>query len=328
MSYKNIVLVSCADKKEFFCRMRDFLCQRNGTYDYSTTGIGWTLHDSSYAADEDNPAVNDWIVIKSTGENGKEDIYLQIKWTTNGISVYGWLYWNNSTHAGVHQYGSSSSMTVAESGSYELSVYGDLSFIIIIESSNTTYDYLAYAGCVINQVYDNTVAISAGALSSGSDVTISLDAVPASWYVGQRIFIRDDAGIDIITIKSISGNDITADLSSNYAAGCKLRADFPYVVNNIATSMNGYAMIGHNSTVALSYSAVYNTNYQTSADPDALNADYFGAPIDLAGTDSYFGQLPHVWTVSSTGLTEKAAFDNGYRFFKIYTSFYLAIEEV
>lgn len=328
MAYKNLVLQACASKVEFFCRMRDFICARNGTYDYTTTGIGWTLHDSSYAVDEDNPAINDWVVLKSVGENSKEDIYLQVKWLSGSIAVYGWQYWNNTTHAGVHQYNTAINFTIAESGSYELSVYGDLDFVVVIESINTTYDYLVFAGCLINQLYDNTVAISAAPLSSGSDIGITLDAVPSSWYVGQRVFIRDDANIDIITIKTIAGDVITADLAHTFAAGSKLRADVPYIVNSSASSLSVYSMVGHTTTTVLSLSVAQAPGYMSQIDPEGLNSDYFGASIDMYGTNSYMGQLPHMFRVSSTGLTEKTAFDNGYRYFNIYSGNYLAIKEV
>ena len=106
MAYANLVNQSCIGfTEEAFQRIRDFICKRNGTYDYSATGIGWTLHDSYYATDEDNCAIGDWFVVKSVGESGDEDLYFKIKWhEADHMSLQGMLYWNAITDTGVVNY--------------------------------------------------------------------------------------------------------------------------------------------------------------------------------------------------------------------------------
>ncbi len=66
--------------------------------DFLVTTCGWTLHDDGSAQAEP------YYVLKSVGESGNEDIYIQIiNDTANSdcISVKGYLYWNAATHVGV-----------------------------------------------------------------------------------------------------------------------------------------------------------------------------------------------------------------------------------
>lgn len=335
MAYANLVLESCTTKVEWFCKMRDFLCKRNGTYDYSTDGIGWTLYDSSYATDEDNPAINDYFVIYSDGLTGDDDMYMKVTWISGYIKVEGWVYWNNSTHAGVRSYSTQNNLQIAETGNYELSVYGDLDFCYVWETlNNATYDYMAYWGRMADCMYDDTVASSTGALSSGSDVTITVDAVPSSWEVGHNIAIRDNATIDIIEIKTIpNGTSITADLDYSFGAEVKLATVFPYIVKSSNTAMTGNSPISyanHGTSIALS---PYEAAFWTPADPDILNDVYPVAIPWMAGTDTFYGKLPYIWRVDDTGLTQKSAltsFDGSMegRMFRYYSSYYYIIKEV
>ena len=131
MAYANLVGIACIDKTEFFCRMRDFICKRNGTYDYSGTGIGWTLHDSSYATDEDNPADNDWYVIYSPGEGGKDDLYMKIVMTSANIYINGYQAWDATAHTGGNRYvTSTSNFAVGVSDTPTLYIYGNLDGIL------------------------------------------------------------------------------------------------------------------------------------------------------------------------------------------------------
>ena len=100
MAYANLLEQACTDKEEVFQRLRDFICKRNGTYDYSSTGIGWTLHDAVYATDEDNCASGDYFVIYSAGEGTKEDMYFLVTWATNYINFVAYQSWDNSAHSG------------------------------------------------------------------------------------------------------------------------------------------------------------------------------------------------------------------------------------
>ena len=50
MAYVNLVNRTISGIPEYFQIFRDFVCKLDGgTYDYSTTGIGWTLVDEYHA---------------------------------------------------------------------------------------------------------------------------------------------------------------------------------------------------------------------------------------------------------------------------------------
>lgn len=240
MPYANIVDVNVVDKKEAFCRLRDFLCKRNGTYDYSTTGIGWTMFDSIYAVDEDNPQLNDWFVIYSHGESGKEDLFFHISWVSSAITVKGYQAWNPSTNTGSSRY-YNSSLNFSFTDAFvnvDFCVHGDLDFIFACVEYSAGFYYGVSFGKLEppNSILDTDIATCASALDAGSDVSITLDAVPVGWYEGCEVDIRtthtdnmSTVYMEHIVIKTISGNTVTADLSYNYTAGARLSSYNCYV---------------------------------------------------------------------------------------------------
>ena len=239
MAYVNLVSQSAADKAEAFCRIRDFICKRNGTYDYSTTGIDWTLWDAVYAVDEDNPQLGDYFVIFSAGESGDEDLYFKFEWVSGYFKIRGYQSWDPSTHAGANVYNTSNNMTFAETltSSY-ISIYGNLDFVVSIQDDSGTYWHGVCFGKIEkpSEDFDETVATCSSTLTAGSDVSIALDSVPSSWKVGSEVIIRTihtdnmaTVEVEYITIKTIVGNTITADLTNNYTANSKLTDFLCYV---------------------------------------------------------------------------------------------------
>ena len=132
MAYANLVSQFCINNSEVFKRVRDFLCKRNGSYDYSSTGIGWTLHDAVYAKDEDAVVFGDYFVAYSPGESGDEDLYVKITYASGFINCHVYLYWNASTHTGVTAAGTANNWTNTNSANAVLWVYGDLDSVILI----------------------------------------------------------------------------------------------------------------------------------------------------------------------------------------------------
>lgn len=198
MAYKNLVNVASLSESTVWRHIKDWLTSRNGIADYSTAGLGWTLHDSSFAVNADTPTAGDWVVLYSPGENGKQDLYIRLLYSSLANSIVrinAGLYWNASTNAWVSSFPGSDQTGGPTSGSsFNLYIYGDLdSFSIII--GNGTYLYGRYFGVCDNPMHDPTIAITSGAISSGSNVVASVDAVPSSWRVGVAIFIRDNASI-------------------------------------------------------------------------------------------------------------------------------------
>jgi len=248
MSYANIRNVSVASQAnpahEFFQRIRDFVCKRNGTYDYSITGIGWTLHDSSYSVDEDNITNADWYVLKSVGESGNEQIYIKLI-AQNAINIYaeGYMYWNNSTHAGVNKYAASAAlMTFYATNAYNFSCWGDLTSFIVTADRATTYKYGCYIGKLEAVHFSDDVGAVTGALSSGSDISITVDITfPSDWIVDNKIMVMDEADLEITTIKTATpgSKNFTADLINSYSANARVCRLFCYgltAVGNLKTN--------------------------------------------------------------------------------------------
>jgi len=279
MAYRNLIDVACADKNEFFTRFRDFICKRNGTYDYSATGIGWTLFDSSYATDEDNCAINDWFVIYSPGESGDEDLYFEVTWISNFIKVEGYQSWDATAHTGANKFNPTNNYTVLDAGTKKLWIYGDLDFIFSMEDLLLINAYGIQFGKLLPEYDDvsQTVGTCNTTLTAGSDVSIVLDAVPANWAVDKQVFIRtthnDVMGtvkIEKITIKTLVGNTITADLVNSYTTGSKLSDHVGYYCMNSNQPLNtGYMLIGPGGSLGAVFVApTYYAPTAAAYDPD------------------------------------------------------------
>jgi len=244
MAYRNIVAQACVDKEEAFQRIRDFICKRNGTYDYSTDGIGWTLFDSVYATDEDNCAINDYFVIYSPGESGGEDLYFRIKWTNSYMQIHGFLSWDPATHAGsAINYATGSNFYIAEADTPQLYVYGSLDALCIMNKRAVDdYSPVLFGRC--GKPYEDMSAETvtcASALTAGSDVSITVDSMPSNWAVGKEIYIRtthtDNMAttyIEKIIIKTLSSLTITADLVNPYAADSALTDHIGYICQDVS----------------------------------------------------------------------------------------------
>lgn len=320
MSYANLVNQSCTDLEELFQRMRDFICKRNGTYDYSTTGIGWTLHDSSYATDEDNLTSNDWIVLYSAGEGGSDDLYVKITYKGNASAPYccSYLYWNNSTHTGVALYGSVSAqfLQYVASPVWVLYIYGDLDGVSVVPDNVTdpTYAYGTFFGRAVDGPYNQDILTLASAYSSGSNVDITLPSTPSYGYEQwKNIYIRDDAHIEIIQIEVIAGNVITADLVNSYAAGAKIQADLCYIANNSAnfshsSSSGHYSLIGRTGTVGGTGNGLLMTRNTAVFDDELQTIDAPAVQPAVVGYDAtqfkgVGGRLPNMYTCNGTGFS-------------------------
>lgn len=337
MAYKNLVAEAIASRAEVFKRFRDWLCQRNGSYDYSATGLGWTLHDSSYATNENSLASNDYFVAKSIGESGKEDIYIKVTYsaTSGQIQVQFFQYWNNTTHAGVNGMAAVNNWTVTESGSGTLYIYANLDkFFVFTIISTSRYGCLC--GIVDDSFYDRTIAISSGAVSAGSNKVVTMDTIPTSWAVGGKVVVRDNTNMERVTISAISGMDVTfTSFAASYSAGCKFAKDYPIICssgNNISTSY--ILLFGHNSTKVVASSVVLPTVPGTAGNPDGLDGEYLAAPLEITeDTSGYIGMVLGILIISSTGFTDLAVYTTpegvNYRaFISLYSTFPCLVKEV
>ena len=347
MAYRNLISVDCASKAEFFCRIRDFICARNGTYDYSTTGIGWTLLDSSYVVDENNPEAEDWFVIFSPGENGKEGFYFQLVWETSYFHIYGFQAWNPTTHSGANQYNTSSrSFNVPDTGIdvWNLWVYGDLSFIFLLDKQSSTVTHGTLFGKVspFYKHQKGEIVTCSSALSSGSGVSITLPSIPDSWVVGRALFIRtthidplSTVGIEKTIIKTLVGNTITCDLANNYTANSKL-SDY----NGYFTSYSTYAtssksfLIGNSGSINKLGTLDDDVTVSTgNIDPDELENSYGLVGYNFSSDDGAYGVGdPYFWHGGAVGLLKEDVLTNFegdmVRYHNIYGNSIFFIKEV
>ncbi len=345
MAYVNLVAQACADKNELFTRMRDFICKRNGTYDYSSEGIGWTLHDSSYATDEDNCAINDWYVIYSPGEGTKEDLYFKVTYISGYIKVEGYQSWDSTTHTGsTNKYNAANNLVLAEAGAKTFWVYGDLDYLMVFNYISTDLYHLVHFGKVVPawDFQSGTIATCGTTLSAGSDVSIVLDSVPANWAVGKQVFIRtthnDAMGTvkaEKITIKTLVSNTITADLTNSYTTGSRVSDFVGYMCQGHTNALTTvYFMLGDDGAINQGLSPV-NINLTTSNfDPGSLEDKFYLIEVFYQAASDLGGKIAHLRKVPTfvAGLTHLDIMeeDDGteWRCFRAYNSFYLGVKEV
>jgi len=332
VSYRNLINVASASIAESFKRIRDFICRRNGSYDYSATGIGWTLWDSSYAVDENAPATGDWFVIKSIGENGKQDLYYRFILNASTITVYGYLYWNAATNAGIKEFGSPNAINIS-SGATTLWIYGDLDHVCIGYVNTSNYLFMMGAPHQGEGFYDNAIAVSSASVSTGSNVVVTVDAVPDTWYVGQKLYHWDTAGLNVVTIAALGAGTVTlATVSAAKLAGNKLSGDIGYFCSN-SNALAAVACVADRST-----GAVGAVNLQTSewavtvAGTDALNSKRASGDLFLAAAGSAYGKVPDVKITSATGATHNTPYTdqggNTWRLLLVYSGKALMVKEV
>lgn len=348
MAYANLIGIACADRIEFFNRMRDFLCKRNGTYDYSATGIGWTLHDSSYAADEDNPATNDWYVIYSPGEGGKDDLYYKITMIAADISIDFYQAWDATTHAGSTNYLAGSNQIDQVAG-FTLWVYGDLdAFFIVNKVSSGDYDGF-YAGKAVPNWdgQSGEIVNCAGALTAGSDVSITVDAMPAEWAVGSDIFIRTTHNNDNTTvkvemcrIKTLVGLVITADLQNSYTAGSALSNHLSYSLNQSnSLGSTTYVFTGKATSpgfISATGNPIHVAMTTGSFDPGTWEDRTYLLKLHMQGADGYHGYQKHLrFTVTiptASFITDEDILQEAdgteWRVFGCYSNWYVGVKEV
>lgn len=345
MAYRNLLSQACTDKNELFTRMRDFICRRSGTYDYSSLGIGWTLIDSSYATDEDNCAINDWYVIYSPGEGAKDDLYFKITWASGYLKTQGYQAWDAVAHAGGGVYGTANNFTMAETASKTLWVYGDLDAVVCINMV-TSISYYGTCWGILSPLWDSQtgeIAQCNNTLTAGSDVTIQMAAnVPSNWAVGKELFIRtthDDAVATVemekITIKTIGVNYITADLVDSYTTGSRISDFVGYSVASANQGLSAQKVImADDGTRNYNSTLVYLTLATTSFDPGVYEDKFYLLQQILYGVNGLFGYQKHFRRVPTfvAGFTygDILEDDDGteWRCFKAYSNVYMAVKEV
>jgi len=331
MAYANLIAQSCNNPIETFMRFRDFICKRNGTYDYSSTGVGWTLHDSYYAVNEDTISINDYFVIYSAGEDGQRDIYFYVKYVSGYITIQGYLYWNNTTHAGVQLFGSASNWNNTLATNNVLWLYADLDQFIGVAKYGTSY-YTVDGGWMPDSVIDQTVTVAASAITAGSSITVTFTSVPAEWAVNTYLFVKDTVNIERVKITGISGTDVTFQtFVASYLAGSKFSLEVTtYISTNNFTSTR-YFQINHDGVKSSTTGCILdNTSITNPTSGDALSGLIPAKKYYMSNATMWAGPLKNCLSTVST-LTSETTHTigaQGYRFFNLYSAGYTLIKEV
>lgn len=312
-------------------RFRDFVCKRNGTYDYSASGIGWTLIDSSYAVSESSLTDNDWFVMQSPGENGLRSMYVLVQYVAAGyFNVQRYLYWDATTHTGTQMFGTSSSWTNQEATNNILSIYGDLDAVIGIAKYSNNYNATLFGWCP-ESTFDQSFIVAPGAITAGSSRVVTFSsAPPSSWIVGKKLFVEDTANIELVQITAVSGNDVTfQSFEASYAAGAKFSEEkTDYVTGSNAWS-TWYMLINHGGEKNGYVYPNDNTITNPSAS-DGLTGLYPSRKIYCSYTNTFFGPIKNILS-TYYGLTDESTHlvgSTGYRFFNLYSGLYCLIKEV
>jgi hypothetical protein len=225
---------------------------------------------------------------------------------------------------------------VAESTAGTLYIYGDLDTIIVFTLSGAN-QYGCIFGLVNDSEYDRTVATSSGAVAAGSNVVVTVDAVPASWVVGGKVVIRDNANIERVIISAINGLNVTfTSVAASYAAGCKLSKDYPVICNNTNNLSGAYTVLfSHNNVKLATISAMpVPASPGVAGDPDPLDGEYLCAAIEVADTTTgYFGRFKNILSMSTSGFAHLGVYPTlagvNYRaFISLYSTLPVLLKEV
>lgn len=308
--------------------------------DFLVTTCGWILHDDGSGQTEP------YYVLKSVGESGMEDIYIQlINDTANSdcITVRGYLYWNATTHAGVKGAYSSGATIIStkDSAQFLYWLYGDLDHFCVVTKITATY-YLHYSG-IIKRYWSGAVAITQAAVTAGSNIVIQVNDA-SLFTVGSSYIIKDDANIERVQVTArdtgATPNTITVvTLVGAYASGAKVGEDPQPVIigrNNMPGSFyalnkwNGYS----SATGQAGGCGAVNTTYAGYADPDVRYGLVIMFPwlvaITGAGNEELRGELIEVYSIGSGAGDSEDVLDLGtatYKMFNLSNGGWCAIKE-
>ena len=250
------------------------------------------------------------------------------------MDLVGYLYWNNSTHAGVRATGTHSSNINTPAGANTFWLYGDLD-AVILSYTNGASRFLAVLGTIKDgeAFYDNTIATSVGSVSAGSNVVVTLDYVPVAVPAGAKVYLWDDASCEICTVVSKDATTVTlATVGTSKSAGCRLAGDQCYFVNSqvnpgylatIADRVNGTSVGASQYTLNAGLFSVLD-------DVEILNSKRIAEPVAVGNITGVYGILPHLKKTSATGATHGDTYTDtdgtGYRILTTLSYAYLVRE--
>ncbi len=313
--YRYISEIACADNIEYFQRMRDFVCKRNGTYDYSATGIGWTLYDSSYAVDEDNPTAGDWYVIRTQGSLGDFDFFIYFEYQDTYIKMKCSTFWDLTGKDIGSDPGSSfySAININTTDVPILGVYGDMDRFIVFgrKTDIATTTYLFLYGRIESTTVSDEILTATSTYAIGSDVSITFNEdLPSDWIVGNSIYLwsGEGDGFEVVELKTVNTGTktITVDLTKNLPTATVRGTRFFSIMyaTSSSSSISPLTLIANNGSEnqpMVDRSLFLETNIYTGAAPDYLDDDYICSYVYLWNYPGFGGKVPFMISVPQGG---------------------------
>ena len=255
---------------------------------------GWTLHDDQFVGS------GYYVLYNNGGVEGLVPFYVQLQtYSTDKVKFWGWYTHPGGGAAGANQIGTGSNSTVLTSDiashSYWISatLHG---FVISTQVGVTVYAsecglYYPYLGTGS----DGSLKIQPtnGAATAGGSAVIPM-ANTSFFAVGQKVFIREGATLEKITIDAINPNvSITANLLANsYGSGAFVGRDpVPFMIAPILSSTALLAVI---STGVPSFGLGGATR---SADAGVAQGD----PDTISGLNHIYPDILVVGTITIQG---------------------------
>lgn len=315
MAYKSTSGVA-SNTADMLVKLKDFL----------TGDCGWTLHDDQMAA------AQAYFVAYSTGESGREDIYLQFinDNFVNKISVIGALYWNNVTHTAVKpmSYPDSTAFATSDTAPFNYWIFASLDRVFIVTRFGTSY-FAHYSGA-IKRFWSDEIAVTQAGVSAGNNVTVAVnDASVLS--PGKSYMIKDNANIARVQVTGTdtasTPNMVTiASLATGYSTGAKIGEDpQPVIVGTgglpgvyLLNRHDGYSGSGSHPANAREFSG-----YQTGiTDPDCRYRLVAMFPIfvlsETGGYEELRGELSEVFSIGPGAGVSEDVIDLGTATYKIF----------
>ena len=338
MARKQILQVACSNPVAAFRHIKDFLLGRHGIADYSVSGVGWTVTDSSYAGDDqDAPVANDWVVLASNGEASTYPTYLKLTCTSGNLDARMYLLWDATNHTGlVEAWGATNIGNGATTCS--LSVFASLDYAhIVVRPSGSNYWYWCPLGRITTDLlaYDGAAVQSTAAASAGSNVVIACASIPAVWVVGTKLYCWSAAGIEEVTIIAIDvGVDTitVANLAVAKPAGSWLAEDVCIFAGESALASTTY-ITGAPSRVLLTEDIRTYLKYGGASfyADDAKYGDRVAEHMAITTTNQQRGMMPGLLVTTTiptqyTAWTERRS-GRRFRLVMAYSGINLAFEE-
>ena len=286
---------------------------------------GWTLTEDGLGQSQP------YFVVYSSGESGREDIYLQFidDATTDRIAVRTGLYWDPASHVLIKPvYSSSTTFVTSDASALVYWMYANLDRLVMVTRVSTSY-YVHYSG-LLKRFWSDRVAITQQPALAGTNVVVPVNDASAL-SPGRYYVMKDNANLARVRVSATdvaaNPNTITiAALSAGYAAGAKIGEDPQPVVlgyTNLAQCLFANRYDGYSSQSGhIGYVRDFSPYQIGCTDPDARYGMVAMFPVFVAsestGTDELRGELIDVYSIGAGAGVSEDVIDLGTATYKIF----------